>query len=133
MPEWLWALIIGGVVLGLIAVIFGLLMQRLSRIEALAETTAANALTRTEHERLCSERADRIEKSFARYDFDRREMHAANQTMLSRIESKIDSNEALAIDRRHKLYSRMDEVCQRLAMLEAVPGDPRLRASRNED
>jgi hypothetical protein len=34
MPQWLWALIVGGVVLGLIGVIYALLLERLRNVEA---------------------------------------------------------------------------------------------------
>lgn len=105
MADWGWILIIGGVVLGLISVIFGLLVQRLNRVE----TTSAAALSRADHERLCAERSERVEHQ------------------LEELLDLIKENHTTATDRRHQIYGRLDEICQRLAMIEAVKGDPRLR------
>ena len=104
MPQWVYPLVIGSVVLALIGVIFGLLMQRLGGVEGLA----SEALLREDHERLCAERMERVERR------------------LTELFALIKENERVAVDRRHLMYGRLDEICQRLAMLEAKPGDPRL-------
>lgn len=108
MPEWLISILVGVVIVGLVSVIFGLLVSRLNRVEEIA----GEALSRQDHERLCTERSDRVER------------------YLTELHQLIKENDRLAIDRRHSMYGRLDEICQRLAMIEAHPGDPRLRDQR---
>lgn len=109
MAEWGWILVVGGVVLGLVSVIFGLLVQRLNRVEA----AAAGSLSRAEHEHLCTERSERVERQ------------------LAELQELIRDNHKTSTDRRHSMDGRLVEICQRLAMIEAVKGDPRLR--RNDE
>lgn len=123
MPDWMMQVLVGVIVVGLIGVIFKLTMARLHAVE----TSLQGKLSREEHERLCTLRNQWIERMLKKLDSDQREKHESNVAMLMRIESKIDINDKEATDRRHEMYGRLDEICQRLALMEGMEGDPRLR------
>lgn len=123
MPEWLIPVGIGVVIVGLVGVIFGLTMARLRTVEE----SIQEKLSREEHEKLCAVRNQWIERMLTKLDSDQREKHENNVEVLRRIESKIDANDKEATDRRHDMYGRLDEICQRLALMEGLEGDPRLR------
>lgn len=125
--EWVVSIGIGVVIVALIGVIYALWDKRLTAVETLVAHFAATYLTRAEYDKLSIERADRMQGLLERIDEHRKENHIANQQFLARIEAKIDSNDRETTDRRHDMYARLDEICQRLAMVEAAPGDPRLR------
>jgi hypothetical protein len=55
MPEWLWAIIIGGVVMGLIGIIYSALTNRVTKLETWKEErpTLKEMLTRSDHADIC--------------------------------------------------------------------------------
>jgi hypothetical protein len=128
--EWIVTLGVGGAILGLVSVIYALWEKRLSNQEKMTALILSTYITRETHDALWAERADRIEKIFEITDRQHHENHEVNQQLLTRIESKMDTNAREVTDRRHKMQERLDEICQRLAMLEARPDDPRLRVNR---
>lgn len=57
MPEWLWVILIGGVILGLVSLIYGFQSQRLTNVEKWKETRpmAEEILTKSIHSTICKE------------------------------------------------------------------------------
>jgi hypothetical protein len=55
MPDWLWAICIGGVVMGLIGIIYNGLTNRVTKLENWKEERPAlkEILTRSDHFELC--------------------------------------------------------------------------------
>jgi len=55
MPDWLWAIIIGGIVMGLIGVIYNTFTNRVAKLETWKDERPAvkEMLTRSDHADLC--------------------------------------------------------------------------------
>jgi len=55
MPDWLWAVVIGGIVMGLIGIIYNTLTNRVAKLETWKEERPAvkEILTRSDHFELC--------------------------------------------------------------------------------
>jgi uncharacterized membrane protein (DUF106 family) len=62
MPEWLWPIIIGGVILGLVSLIYGIQSQRVTDIEKWKETRpmADEILTKSSHAAICKDNMKEI-------------------------------------------------------------------------
>ena len=57
MPEWLWVILIGGVILGLVSLIYGYQSQRLTKVEEWKETRpmTEEILTKSSHSIICKD------------------------------------------------------------------------------
>ena len=57
MPEWLISILVGGVIMSLIAVIYGAIVGRISRLEKAKDDLpkAEDLLTKTQHSKICKE------------------------------------------------------------------------------
>jgi len=68
MPEWLWPILIGGVILGLVTLIYGIQDKRVSDIEKWKETRPKleEILTKSIHATVCDAKVEKLEKSISR-------------------------------------------------------------------
>lgn len=57
MPEWLWVILIGGVILGLVTLIYGIQDQRVAKLERWKEIypMKEEVLTKSTHNEICKE------------------------------------------------------------------------------
>ena len=62
MPEWLWVILVGGVIIGLVSLIYGIQDNRVGKLEKWKETRpmAEEILTKSNHAQLCKENMKEI-------------------------------------------------------------------------
>ena len=64
MPDWLWAIIIGGIVMGLISVIYAALTNRVTRLELWKEERPrlGEMMTRSDHLQYCKDNTKELKE-----------------------------------------------------------------------
>ena len=79
MPEWLWAIVIGGTVMGLIGIIYNSLTGRVTKLENWKEVQPKEILTISRHYELCKDNTKEL-KDFIKEELNevKREIRKAN-------------------------------------------------------
>ena len=68
MPEWLWVILVGGVILGLVTLIYGVQDRRVAKIEEWKEKVpmAEEILIKSSHAVICDTKVEKFEKSVSK-------------------------------------------------------------------
>ena len=79
MPEWLWAIVIGGTVMGLIGIIYSSLTGRVAKLEDWKDEQPKEVLTTSRHYELCKENTKEL-KLFIKEELEdvKKEVRKAN-------------------------------------------------------